>query len=54
MQQIIDIQNQSSGMWAFGEGLEEMFLIPVMYVLWPILFNIVGYLASRIATQRAR
>jgi hypothetical protein len=52
--QIIDIQNQSAGMWAFGEGLEEMFLIPVIYVLWPLLFNVVGYVAGRVTAQRAR
>jgi hypothetical protein len=54
VQQIIDIQNQSSGMWAFGEGLEEMFLIPVIYVLWPLLFNAVGYVAAKVTAQRAR
>jgi len=42
--QIIDIQNASSGMWAFGEGLEVMFLVVVFYVLRPIIFDIVGYL----------
>jgi hypothetical protein len=36
--QIIDQQNLSSGMWAFSEGLE------VLYLLWPICFNLVGHL----------
>ena len=42
--QIIDVQNASSGMWAFGEGLEVMFVIALFYLLWPICFNFVGRL----------
>jgi hypothetical protein len=42
--QIIDVQNASSGMWAFGEGLEVMFLIALFYLLWPICFNLAGRL----------
>ncbi len=41
---IIEEQSASSGMWAFGEGLEEMFLAVLIYLLWPILFNAVGHL----------
>ncbi len=44
--QIIATQNASSGMWAFGEGLEVMFLVVLFYLLWPIAFNIVGRLAA--------
>jgi len=37
--QIIDQQNASSGMWAFREGLEVLFLVVLFYLLWPICFN---------------
>jgi hypothetical protein len=33
--QIIDQQNASSGMWAFGEGLEVIYLAALFYLLWP-------------------
>ena len=39
---IIAQQNASSGMWAFGEGLEAMYLVVLIYLLWPIVFNFVG------------
>jgi hypothetical protein len=42
--QIIDLQNASSGMWAFSEGLEVLFLVVLFYLLWPICFNVVGRL----------
>jgi len=40
--QIIATQNASSGMWAFGESLEVMFFIIVLYLFRPILFNLVA------------
>jgi UDP-N-acetylmuramyl pentapeptide phosphotransferase/UDP-N-acetylglucosamine-1-phosphate transferase len=39
---IIAQQNASSGMWAFGEGLEEIYLVTLIYLLWPIFFNLAG------------
>ena len=36
---IIEQQNASSGMWAFGELLETIFLVILFYLLWPICFN---------------
>ena len=39
---IIARQSASSGMWAFGEGLEEIYLVVLIYLLWPIFFNLVG------------
>jgi hypothetical protein len=39
--QIIKIQNASSGMWAAGEGMEELYLVVTVYLLWPIFFNLV-------------
>ena len=47
--QIIDQQNASSGMWAFGEGLEVIYLAALFYLLWPIVFN----LAARIFRKTA-
>ncbi|HXN87715.1 MAG TPA: hypothetical protein VN867_16695 [Candidatus Binataceae bacterium] len=37
--QIINQQNASSGMWAFSEGNEVMYLVVLLYLLWPIGFN---------------
>jgi hypothetical protein len=47
--QIIATQNASSGMWAFAEGIEVMFMVVLFYLLRPIVFNIVG----RVAATRA-
>ena len=40
--QIIDRQNASSGMYAFSEGLEVLFLVSFFYLLWPLCFNLAG------------
>jgi hypothetical protein len=52
--QIIDRQNASSGMWAFAEGNEVMYLVVLFYLLWPIVFNIVGRVATMMASPKAR
>jgi hypothetical protein len=52
--QIIANQNASSGMWAFSEGLEVMFLVALLYLIWPIAFNIVGRLATLMASPKPR
>jgi hypothetical protein len=52
--QIIATQDASSGMWAFGESLEVMFIVVVLYLLRPILFNIVARIAASTATRNAR
>ena len=52
--QIIDTQNASGGMWAFGEGLEVMYLVVLLYLLWPIVFCIVGNMASSAASPKPR
>lgn len=44
---IIDRQNQSSGMWAFSEGNEVLYLVVLIYLLWPVFFNVVGQLLKR-------
>ncbi|HKT68982.1 MAG TPA: hypothetical protein VJP83_06065 [Terriglobales bacterium] len=51
--QIIDIQNASSGMWAFGEGLEVIYLAAFFYLLWPVAFRMGGHLLARMQTPRA-
>lgn len=50
--QIVDLQNASSGMWAFSEGLEVLFLVALYYLLWPACFNLVGDLARSWASSR--
>ncbi|MCX7155162.1 MAG: hypothetical protein NTW45_01795 [Rhodocyclales bacterium] len=50
---IIDRQNASSGMWAFSEGLEVLYLVVLIYLLWPIVFNLAGrLLGPRAGTTR--
>jgi hypothetical protein len=52
--EIIATQTASSGMWAFGEGLEVMFLVVLFYLLWPITFNIVARMAAFVASPKPR
>jgi hypothetical protein len=51
--QIIARQNASAGMWAFAEGLEVMYLVVLLYLLWPIVFNIAGRAAAIMASPKA-
>jgi hypothetical protein len=37
--EIINQQSASSGMWAFSEGNEVMYLVVLFYLLWPLGFN---------------
>jgi len=48
---IIARQTASSGMYAFGEGLEAMYLITLFYLLWPIFFNLAGQFSKRRADR---
>jgi hypothetical protein len=50
--QIIDQQNASSGMYAFGEGLEVLLLVVLFYLLWPICFNLIERLFRRSALSK--
>ena len=52
--QIIDSQNASSGMWAFAEGIEVMYMVVLFYLIWPIVFNIVGRVAAIMASPKTR
>lgn len=42
--QIIELQNASSGMYAFGEGLVVLYLVVLIYLLWPVCINLLGRL----------
>jgi hypothetical protein len=44
----------SSGMWAAGEGMEQLYLVPLLLLLWPILFNIAGWLFRAPSLARSR
>ena len=50
---IIDQQNASSGMWAFGEGLEVMFLAALFYLLRPVGFFAAARLGEWLSAGRA-
>lgn len=39
---IIARYNASSGMHAFGEALQAIYLVTLLYLLWPIVFNLAG------------
>ena len=49
---IIAQQTASSGMWAAGEGLEVLYLVPLMYLVWPLLFNVAGHVFARPERKR--
>jgi hypothetical protein len=50
--QVADLHNASGGMWAFAEGMEVMFFVVLLYLLRPVVFNIVGRLQRRGHRQR--
>jgi hypothetical protein len=43
-EQIVAIQDQDGGMYAFAEGLEALFFLVLFYLLRPILVNLYGTL----------
>jgi hypothetical protein len=45
-------QDASGGMWAFSEGLEVIYLVVLIYLLWPILFNFAGNLLEQRTTHQ--
>lgn len=51
--QIIDLQNASSGMWAFAEGNEVMYMVVLLYLIRPIVFNLVGLVAQPEHAERS-
>jgi hypothetical protein len=52
--QINAVRDASSGMWAFGEGLEEMYLAVLFYLLRPFVFRIVAHVLETRASAEAR
>jgi hypothetical protein len=52
--QIIDVQNASSGMWAFAEGNEVIYMVVLLYLIWPMVFNIVGRVTAIMAAPKSR
>ena len=42
--QIVAQQNTMGGMYAFTEGNEVMYLVPLIYLFWPIAFNLLARL----------
>jgi hypothetical protein len=52
--QIINLQNASSGMWAFAEGNEVMYMVVLLYLIRPAVFNIVGRVTAIAASPKAR
>lgn len=48
---IIDQQNASSGMFAFGEGLEVLFLVALLYLLRPVCFIVAGSLGKSLLSS---
>jgi hypothetical protein len=51
--QIIATQNASSGMWAFGEWIETMYMVALLYMIWPIVFNLVSGVVVSMAPRKA-
>jgi hypothetical protein len=49
--QVTDLHNASGGMWAFAEGMEVMFFVVLLYLLRPVVFNIVGRVAATMAPK---
>ena len=48
VEDIVAEQLASSGMWAAAEGMEVLYLVPLLYLLWPVAFNLVsGLFRSR-------
>src|SRR5208282_4161059 len=52
--QIMDLQNASSGMWAFAEGNEVIYMVVLLYLIWPMVFNIMGRVTALMASPKAR
>ena len=50
--QIVGQQNASGGMWAFSEGLEVLYLVPLLYLLGPLVFNLVDQTLQRLRPMR--
>jgi hypothetical protein len=52
--QVIDRHDASGGMWAFAEGMEVMYLVVFLYLLRPVVFNIVGRAGAIMTSPKTR
>jgi hypothetical protein len=52
--QVVDRHNASGGMWAFSEGLEVMFLVVLLYVLRPVVFNVASRITAIALSSKPR
>jgi len=50
--QVIDLHNASGGMWAFGEGLEVLFFVVLLYLLRPVVFNLLWRMFATAAAPK--
>jgi hypothetical protein len=53
IEQINAVRDASSGMWAFGEGMEVMYLAVLLYLLRPFVFRVVAYVVTPMVGRRA-
>lgn len=53
MTTVLAERNSSSGMYAFAELAAAMYLFALMYVLWPVCFNLIGAALDRRARPSA-
>jgi hypothetical protein len=51
--QINAVRDASSGMWAFGEGMEVTYFAVLLYLLRPIVFRMVAHVAATISPRKA-
>ncbi|MGC1462125.1 MAG: hypothetical protein WA802_07990 [Terracidiphilus sp.] len=51
--QIMAVRDASSGMWAFGEGMEVMYLSVLLYLLRPFVFRMVAHGLATMASRKA-
>jgi len=51
--QVTDLHTASGGMWAFAEGMEVMFFVVLLYLLRPLVFNLVSRVAATMASPKA-
>lgn len=49
--QIIDVQNASSGMWAFSEGNEVMYFVILLYLLRPMIFSGIHGVVTKVGSS---
>jgi hypothetical protein len=54
VEEIVAEQTASSGMYAFGEGLEATYLFILIYLLWPLAFNLAARYKSSTFLRQER